>query len=121
MKAFRQKEMGDDLNNIVGFAPEIKFQDFLHNDTIIQVAKYTLAEECATIIGEAAEVHPIFQVFVTGVLTPGSPSIILYMLWNIITINGVVTLWNWLPRQIPIFQKWFVSGMVKPLNLHNHY
>jgi hypothetical protein len=111
--ALKRKSINASIDAI---APESEFQDFLKDDTMIKIAQYTLNEECSTVIGEAAEVHQIFQLFVAGILAEGSPSILLFMFWKIITINGVLTLWKWLPKQIPIFKKWFVSGMVKPLN-----
>ena len=90
---------------------------FLKSNHTINVAEQTLNDHAASVVGAAAKVHTVFQMFVTAMLSEGSPSIILYMLSNLIALNGISTIWAWFPKQTKKIAKWAKSGMKEDLRV----
>jgi hypothetical protein len=106
--ALKQRRLGSDSSE----------NTFMMNNQTIEIAEQTLNHHAALVVGAAAEVHTVFQMFITTLLSEGSPSIVLYMMSNLIALNGITKIWAWFPRQIKKVAKWANDGMRKDLNLN---
>ena len=92
-------------------------ENFLIDNQTIAIAEQTLNEHAASVVGAAAEVHTVFQIFITAMLSDGSPYIVVYILSNLIALNGITKIWAWFPKQTKKVVSWAQSGMQTDLRV----
>jgi len=90
---------------------------FLNDNDTLRVVEQTLDEHCASVVGAAAEVHIVFQIMVAGMLSDGSPNILLYMMSYAIITRGAIKIFDFIPKQIKKISKWAQSGMEEDLQV----
>ena len=105
--ALQQRRLSASIDNFVG-------DDFLQNNETIWIAEQTLELHSAKVVQKAAEVHTVFQIMVAGILSDGSPNILLYMLsYAIMFDTSQKVLLSWGPKIGQVIEKWAKTGMEK--------
>jgi serine/threonine protein kinase len=81
---------------------------FIHNETMVK----TLEKSSAAILKKTTETHTVFQIMVAGILSDGSPNILLFMMSYLILFEtSKKVLLQWPPKILETMNKWAISGM----------
>ena len=85
--------------------------EFVQTPANISALENQLNKECVQVVAEAAKIHPVFQLLVTGMLADGSPNILFYIIGSFIKLKGVLDFTTWVPKQMEDISEWLSSGM----------
>ena len=86
------------------------------NDTdhkLLDFAAELLEDEIAKVIGDAGDVGTSFQMLILALFAEGSPNVIAYFIYCLITFNAGLSLFKWANKQVKVVVNFVASGMKK--------